>query len=112
MTQKQVEDMSQYFYRASAADFMKIPGGPVAYWVSDDLRNVFLKNKSLGELGEPRLGMATGNNDLHIRCWQEVSFNKVGLNFENRKEARDSQKSGSHIIKADSFVGGTETMNI
>ncbi len=103
MTQKQVEDMSQYFYRASAADFMKIPGGPVAYWVSDDLRNVFLKNKSLGELGEPRLGMATGNNDLHIRCWQEVSFNKVGLNFENRKEARDSQKKWFPYNKGGQF---------
>jgi type II restriction/modification system DNA methylase subunit YeeA len=103
MSQEQIKDMNQFFYRASAADFMKIPGGPVAYWVSDDLRSVFLKNKSLGELGEPRLGMATGNNDLHIRCWQEVSYNKVGLNFENRKEAESSQKKWFPYNKGGQF---------
>jgi type II restriction/modification system DNA methylase subunit YeeA len=30
-----------WFFRASAADFKKIPGSPIAYWVSDSLRKSF-----------------------------------------------------------------------
>lgn len=31
-----------WFFRASASDFRKIPGSPIAYWVSEDFLNVFL----------------------------------------------------------------------
>lgn len=41
MSQQETQDMAKYFYRASAADFMKIPGGPVAYWASEQLRKAF-----------------------------------------------------------------------
>ena len=32
---------SGWFFRASALDFKKIPGSPIAYWVSDRMREVF-----------------------------------------------------------------------
>jgi len=36
-----------WFYRASAADFKKIPGAAIAYWVSQKVLELFNKNTSL-----------------------------------------------------------------
>ena len=36
-----------HFYRASAEDFRKIPGSPIAYWVSEKLLSSF-KLKKIG----------------------------------------------------------------
>ena len=30
-----------WFYRAAAADFKKIPGSPIAYWVSESISTCF-----------------------------------------------------------------------
>ena len=45
MSQQENNNMEKHFYRASAADFNKIPGSPIAYWVSQNLFNIF-KNSS------------------------------------------------------------------
>ncbi len=63
-----------WFYRASAADFKKIPGSPIAYWVSDKLRKAFTKDKLLKEVADPRKGMVTADNPRFIRTWVEVIF--------------------------------------
>ena len=49
MSQQDNKEMAKYFYRASAVDFKKIPGSPVAYWVSDTFKLAFEKNKKLVE---------------------------------------------------------------
>ncbi|HAT9211451.1 BREX-1 system adenine-specific DNA-methyltransferase PglX [Legionella pneumophila serogroup 1] len=76
-----------WFYRISAEDFKKIPGSPIAYWVSEKFCQSFVDTKCLKNVGEPRLGMATGNNDVYLRLWQEVSFNKIGIEFDSRASA-------------------------
>ena len=43
------QGIEKHFYRASAADFKKIPGNPVAYWVSKELSDVFVKSELLNE---------------------------------------------------------------
>ena len=40
------KDPSNYFFRASAADFKKIPGSPIAYWVSERVREIFQKSEA------------------------------------------------------------------
>ena len=84
-------------------DFKKIPGSPIAYWISNNLRNQFSKNKLMSDLGRPRMGMATGGNDLHMRLWHEVSLEKLGLNFPNRSLATDSRKKWFPYNKGGSF---------
>lgn len=78
-----------WLFRSSAADFKKIPGSPVAYWVSDAVRSLF-DHPKLGELSDTRLGMATANNDLFMRQWTEVSFSRSMLNASSRIEAESS----------------------
>ena len=37
-------------------DFKRIPGSPVAYWVSDRMREIFATSQSLGEVFDARQG--------------------------------------------------------
>ena len=88
---------------AKPDDFKKIPGSPVAYWVSDQVREVFYRNEKLGRLGQPRMGMATGNNELHMRYWYEVSVDKVGLNYKTRPAAIGSKRKWFPYNKGGNF---------
>ena len=74
---------------ASAADFKKIPGSPIAYWVSESMRNLFTHSK-LDEVCETRLGMATANNDQFLRQWYEVSVCKFSIDIFSREDAKTS----------------------
>lgn len=64
------------FAQTSTDNFSKIPGSPVAYWVSDAMTSAF-NNKKLSEILSPKQGTSTGNNDLFLRLWHEVSVNKI-----------------------------------
>ena len=41
MSQQDNKEMAKYFYRASAADFGKIPGSPIAYWLDKKIIKYF-----------------------------------------------------------------------
>lgn len=61
-----------YFYETSSSNFTKIPGSPIAYWVSDLFLDSY-KNKKLEDIKcYARNGITTGENDLFIRLWFEV----------------------------------------
>ena len=78
-----------WFYRVTTVDFKKIPGSPIAYWVSDAVRSLF-DHLKLSDLSDTRLGMATANNDLFVRKWSEISITNSMLNANNRLEAKFS----------------------
>jgi len=69
------------FYRASAADFKKIPGSPIAYWITDDVRNAFANGTALGDISSPRKGNSTSDNNRFLRYWPELCIANVGLNL-------------------------------
>lgn len=81
MSQHEQHDKSQHLYRASAADFVKIPGLPVAYWLGPTSLDLFLNNHSLGNRIISRCGMNTGDNEFFLKVWYEVSFRKIGFGF-------------------------------
>ena len=68
-----------YFYQAEQFDFLKIPGLPIAYWISEKLLSIFVTAKSLGFYGEPKVGLQTGDTNYFLRYWYEVSNNKIYL---------------------------------
>ncbi|MBS9898793.1 BREX-1 system adenine-specific DNA-methyltransferase PglX [Vibrio alginolyticus] len=76
----------------SADEFQDLPGKPIAYWASENDRTAFTQGTSLAEIATPRLGMATGNNDRHLRLWFEVSTKNCCLDAPNRQEAKMSSK--------------------
>ncbi|ATV35158.1 BREX-1 system adenine-specific DNA-methyltransferase PglX [Fusobacterium pseudoperiodonticum] len=66
------------YFQAKQKDFEKIPGSPIAYWVSDKIREIFEK-KLIGNLFPVKKGADTGNNDLFLKMWHEVNIRKSGL---------------------------------
>ena len=87
-----INNGQQIRFQAKQKDFEKIPGSPVAYWVSDKVREIFEKNQKLGEVGEAKQGLATADNNRFLRLWNEVSYNKIGYNMANSDEALESKK--------------------
>lgn len=77
-------------YAADQTNFSKIPGSPVAYWVSEGLLRAFATGKSLGDIALARNGMKTGENGRFVRLWWEVilqGFNPTACDW---KEASSS----------------------
>jgi len=77
MSQQETKDMARYFFRASAADFKKVPGSPVAYWVSERFRTLFSNYTPLREHLITRQGLASGDNDQFNRLWPEVNADSI-----------------------------------
>ncbi|WP_438967311.1 hypothetical protein [Flavobacterium sp.] len=84
-----------YYPNIAQENFEKIPGSPVAYWISYNRLNTFTNFPSIIDIAEPKVGMLTTNNDLFMRSFWEVDFRKVGFNLKNKAEAI---KSGSKWI--------------
>ena len=70
--------------------FKKIPGSPIAYWATENSRNVFSEHLSIDEYALPRQGMATGDNNRFIRLWFEVRKNDSGFFMPNKESAWES----------------------
>ena len=60
-------------FSTSNIEFKKIPGSPVAYWVSDFERDFYVGGSTVDSVGAPRKGIDTGENAAFLRLWWEVS---------------------------------------
>ena len=70
---------TNYRYSTYMNNFHKIPGRPIAYWVSNKVYNIFQQTKELRKFAEPRHGMSTGNNDVCLKKWYEVSNENIAF---------------------------------
>ena len=74
------------YFQAKQKDFEKIPGSPIAYWVSDKVREIFEKNQKLGEVGEAIQGIITGKNEKYLRLYHEVNKKNFSINLLKYEE--------------------------
>jgi type II restriction/modification system DNA methylase subunit YeeA len=81
-------DSCDYIYAVNDTKFDKIPGSPIAYWVSDSIVQAFSKGKKIGEISSPRQGMATTNNKRFLRYWHEVEHDKIGFSYTNTEDTK------------------------
>ncbi|HCQ8940074.1 BREX-1 system adenine-specific DNA-methyltransferase PglX [Proteus mirabilis] len=88
---------------AASDDFKKIPGSPIAYWVSEPMRDAFVEGMLLGDLAPVAVGLQTGSNENFVRLWHEVAVNKFGLNTKNREDALESSKKWFPYNKGGEF---------
>ena len=86
----------------SQQNFEKIPGCPIGYWVSERMIEAFKKG-TLGARVKSGKGLDSGNNDKFLRYWQEVSYNLVGIGYNNCLEAQQSQKKWFPFNKGGTF---------
>ena len=72
-------------FSARQDNFEKIPGAPVAYWVSEAVTRAYSDGKTIDELGASRSGMQTGNNDLFLKFWYEIDKRDIGYGIESEE---------------------------
>lgn len=75
------------FAQVSTENFSKIPGMPVAYWVSENFVRAF-ENKNLGDYAYSFQGMITGDNNYFLRLWYENNKNKLFVNLKNEDASK------------------------
>ncbi len=61
-----------WFYRASSADFKKIPGSPIAFWIMEALLSTF-EDIAIGEKYDSGGRLKTHNDEKYVRYIWEVS---------------------------------------
>lgn len=76
-------------YVAEQDNFSKIPGSPVAYWLSKKMIGTFSQN-TLGKVLTTREGMATADNDRFLRLWYEIIFSRIKFGCKNQANATES----------------------
>lgn len=73
-------------YEMNSENFNKIPGSPIAYWVSNNLMTDFQLGKRFELYGEPKSGVMTGDDAKFIRFWYEIDKSKLGLHIANHEQ--------------------------
>lgn len=73
---------NEYYKKAKVDNFEKIPGAPVAYWVSEKVYSIFQNEPNLGSIAPTKMGMTTGENNRFLRFWYEIKKEKIGNKYQ------------------------------
>lgn len=87
-SQQGKEDMflaRENHYVVNQDKLKKIPGKPIAYWISKKLLDLFEMN-SISTQSKACVGMRTGDNERFLRVWFEVSQKTSKYNAVSAKE--------------------------
>ena len=76
---------------ADQSNFSKIPGSPVAYWVSERMMSLF-EYPDIKSMVLFRQGMATSDNNRFLRKWYEVSLSNFFASAKSLLEAKESAR--------------------
>jgi type II restriction/modification system DNA methylase subunit YeeA len=92
-----------WFYTAKPDDFKKIPGSPVAYWVSQAAFEMFESAGRIGDFSPAKQGLATADNDRFLRAWYEVRISDIDRSCTSLEEAAQSDGRWFPYNKGGSF---------
>jgi hypothetical protein len=67
-------------------NFSKITGGPLAYWASSDIYDIYNNVKIIEKSFELQGGITTGNDEQHLRNWFEVTIKKIKFNSKDHND--------------------------
>ena len=73
-------------YNTEQENFGKIPGSPVAYWSSFYTAEIYSTTPLLNDIADVRHGLSTGKNEVFVRRWSEIEWDKISTNVEDRSE--------------------------
>lgn len=79
----------KYFFRAAAADFEKIPGRPIAYWVPKQTLRLFEEGITLDTKFAPKTGMTTGDDGRFLRYWHEIDSSRFSSDSASSKDSME-----------------------
>ena len=81
----------QHLFFAKSKDFLKIPGTPVAYWITDKTKNTF-EQLLVSDIGNTVRGYATSSSEKYMRKWYEVRLEDIAFNCASNEEAYNTGK--------------------
>lgn len=90
-------------YRCRQGDFDAIPGSPWVYWITPGLRKMFETFPKLGEIAQPRQGLATADNFRFLRYWWESGPQRIAFGCRNAQEAKATGKRWFPYMKGGGF---------
>ena len=90
-------------YVANQDDFGKIPGRPVAYWVTEGLFIAFANAKQLGNVCETKKGLATSDNNRFLRLWFEPLMSNISFDCVSNESTKALAKKWYPINKGGEF---------
>ena len=68
------------------SNFSKIPGSPIAYWVSERVVEIFENSSAIKDFGKGVKGLDTGKDAEFLKLWWEPDFSKTShINTKNPK---------------------------
>lgn len=98
-----IEGLKLYYPNISQSTFSKIPGSPIAYWVTAQLINAYKRGNLIGKVCETKQGLATGNNSEFIFSWYELNFKNIGFGYRSVEQAISSQRKFQPLVKGGPF---------
>ena len=84
---------------ANQKDYIIIPGAPIAYWVSDRFKRLFEDGEEITKFVSSRDGLTTGNNDLFIKYFWEISNKNIQFGSTTTEEFWEASKKYAPLIK-------------
>lgn len=81
-----------YYFEQCSDNFAKIPGSPVAYWLSDRFLKMFEEGIPLGKMADSKQGLATADNNRFVRVWNEVEKDRIYFDAKDIQESVASRK--------------------
>ena len=89
-------------YIANQDNFAKIPGCPVAYWISLEVLKLF-DERTVGSIADAKSGMTTTDNTRFLRLWEEVDFQKIGFGYGDIADTQDMRYKWFPFCKGGDF---------
>lgn len=85
-----------YFYETDQSNFSKIPGAPVAYWLSEKFIGLLSQEKTIGKTNDSGSGLSTADNERFLRFFWEVNAEKIANGKKDEKKWYLFHKGGEY----------------
>ena len=90
-------------YLFNIKDFQRIPGSPLAYWVSPAFLKPFDANVTIGSVASVPKGLSTGDVDRFVRLWHEIDISKISFSCVSCLSSATSGKKWFPYAKGGQF---------
>ena len=90
-------------YLSDKKRYQEIPSQNIGYWAPDKMLDAFEKFKMIGDIAQPRQGLASGNNALFFRSWEEIDFSKLAIGMETKEDVWKHQKKYVPVNKGGGY---------
>lgn len=104
-----------YYYEKNSLFFNSIPMSPIAFWLSENWKEIFNKNATINNIVTPKAGAVTGDDSYFLRAWFEINNKEIKFTYNNEKtfgkyhlfqkggEARKYYGNNEYVIKLKKF---------